>query len=451
MEHAFKTSQNSLREHLTSKHATPILATLVTELVARHSMDLMALSSTEQYELLSSRAAVITPPDDLRKKLELGTPLKIKFGIDPTGADLHLGHAVPMIMASRLQRMGHQITLVIGDFTAKIGDPSGRNDERPPLTDEQIEVHLATYTDQYKPFFDFSRAEIVRNGTWLGKMSLAEFFRLLGTVNVSESLQREDFRKRLETGHGLSHAEFLYSILQGIDSAQLKNDIELGGIDQLLNLHAARKLMEAEGIPPQVILTSPLLPGTTGDGRKMSKTYANFISLRAEPADAFGKIMSIPDTLLETYFTFLTSLTDNEWLSIKQLIDDQILHPMELKKTLATTIVTILSSEEAALAARASFEEKFSKKNYHGLADVSTYQVAGSTSFVDFLVEQNLTPSKSEVRRLAEGGGLQWVATTEGQPEKILDANALLASLATPLFYLKIGKRTLVKVEITEE
>ncbi|MEU8353568.1 tyrosine--tRNA ligase, partial [Streptomyces sp. NPDC048845] len=290
---------------------------LLTETKARRYLDLSDLSPKEQAALITARSVEVLPGEEqLAERIEerraAGRGLSVKLGIDPTAADIHLGHAVPVIVLSRLQRMGHDVTLLIGDFTAKIGDPSGRTAERPPLTDEDIAENLAGYRDQVRPFVDFGKVSFRQNTEWLTPYSFPELLTLLSQVPVSQLLQREDFRSRLAAGSGLTMSELLYPIAQGLDSVALESDVELGGADQLLNLQMGRKLMELRGQQPQLVVTMPLIEGTDGTGAKMSKSKGNYVGLTATADDVFGKIMSIPDRLMEPYLKAWTEWTDEE-------------------------------------------------------------------------------------------------------------------------------------------
>lgn len=421
------------------------LSVLENELLERRNFDLSSLSSKEQFELLKSRSLQIIPEEKLLEKLDKSKrekkPLTVKFGIDPTGSEIHIGHAVPMIIVNRLQRMGHKVIFVIGDFTAKIGDPSGRIDSRPILTDEMIVKNLSTYKEQIRPFFDLSNAEVVHNGDWLNKITLPDFVKLLSKINISESLQREDFRNRLSKGEGLTQAELLYSVIMALDSLHLKNDIELGGVDQLLNLQMCRRVMEIGGEEPECVITTDLLPGISGDNKKMSKSYDNYIGLTHSPEEIYGRIMSIPDLLIETYFKAMTEIDDEEWNVLKNVMSNGDLNPMELKKVLARYMVTILHNSEDAKFAENEFVKKFSKKKYDQMENIIEYSVNGNELLINFLADNKILKSRSEVKRLADDGGI-----------KIINANNIIVKIDDPFksfyqltnekkFYLKIGRK----------
>ncbi|UGY90646.1 tyrosine--tRNA ligase [Streptomyces gobiensis] len=408
---------------------------LLTETKARRYLDLTDLSAKEQAELIAARSVEVLPgADKLAERIEErraeGRGLGIKLGIDPTAADMHLGHAVPVIILSRFQRMGHDVTLLIGDFTAKIGDPSGRTAERPPLTDEDIARNLAGYRGQVRPFVDFEKVSFRQNSEWLAPYTFPELLGLLAQVPVSQLLQREDFRSRLAAGSGLTMSELLYPIAQALDSVALECDVELGGADQLLNLQMGRKLMELRGQQPQLVVTMPLIEGTDGTGAKMSKSKNNYVGLTSSADDVFGKIMSIPDRLMEPYLKAWTEWTDEEIALALSRIEEKSLHPMDLKKILAGEVVAALYGVEAATAARAGFTAQFSKKSFHDVGtlpsvDAGEHGGEGIAAILTRVLE--FTPSASAARRIAKQNGLRLVVETGGGQETVVlpEADAL--------------------------
>ncbi|PGH51054.1 tyrosine--tRNA ligase [Streptomyces sp. Ru87] len=412
---------------------------LLTETKARRYLDLSDLSPKEQAALITARSVEVLPGEEqLAERIEerraAGRGLSVKLGIDPTAADIHLGHAVPVIVLSRLQRMGHDVTLLIGDFTAKIGDPSGRTAERPPLTDEDIAENLAGYRDQVRPFVDFGKVSFRQNTEWLTPYSFPELLTLLSQVPVSQLLQREDFRSRLAAGSGLTMSELLYPIAQGLDSVALECDVELGGADQLLNLQMGRKLMELRGQQPQLVVTMPLIEGTDGTGAKMSKSKGNYVGLTATADDVFGKIMSIPDRLMEPYLKAWTEWTDEEVTLALSRVADRSLHPMDLKKVLAGEVVAALYDVETAAAARAGFVAQFSKKSFadvESLPVVDTGEHGGETVAGVLTKVLEFTPSASAARRIAKQNGLRLVLETgDGQRAVVLPEAAAARPLA---------------------
>lgn len=384
-------------------------------LFARRRMDLAGLSPEEQYERIAGRVSHIITPERLKELLAQGAAIRVKFGIDPTGFNVHLGHAVPIILAGRLQRMGHQLIIIIGDVTAKIGDPSGRTKERPPLTDENIARNLETYKEQMSPFIDFSKAELRKNSDWLLKISTPELLELLARIPVSMQLQRDDFRKRLEAGHSLSTAELLYSVYMAYDSVAVGANVEIGGVDQLLNMQMCRKVMEVRDMVPEVILTTDLIEGTDGTGEKMSKSKGNYIGLNETPDQMYGKVMSIPDRLIGAYFRAVTEMTDREIELLEAGMGEGHFNPMQAKHLLAYDIVTVLHGADAARKAREQFDAQFSKRVLSGLADIPLVSrtVDGTRVVVEVLLSLGFADSKSDARRLAESGGVQIV--TEGE------------------------------------
>lgn len=315
------------------------VAQLLDETTARRSLDLSDLSPREQAALVEGRAINMIPSaaalaEKITAAQVAGLQFIIKYGIDPTSPDVHLGHAVPIIIASRFQRMGHHVVFIIGDVTAKIGDPSGRSSERPALTDDDIARNLSTYQQQVTPFIDFERADLRFNGEWLNKVRLPQLVDILARVPVSMSLQREDFRTRLAEGKGLSVAEFVYSVVMAMDSVAITADVELGGVDQLLNLQMCRKVMEITEQTPEVVITTPLIEGTDGTGAKMSKSKGNYVGLTATPDDVYGRLMSIPDHVTESYLKLLTEWTDEEIQVITKRLAEGTAHPMAVKRIL---------------------------------------------------------------------------------------------------------------------
>lgn len=438
----------SKKKVLESVESPDLLPVLEQELLTRREFNLSSLSSKEQFGLIKDRTLNIIPENDLLERLEKSKqekkPLVIKFGIDPTGSEIHIGHAVPMIIVNRLQRMGHKVVFIIGDFTAKIGDPSGRTADRPPLTNDDIANNLSSYKEQIKPFFDLSKAEILHNSDWLNDVKLPDFVKLLSKINVSDSLQREDFRNRLSSGHGLTQAELIYSVVMAMDSLHIDNDIEVGGVDQLLNLQMCRKVMEIEGLKSECLVTTDLLPGITGGDKKMSKSLGNYIGLSHPAEEIYGRIMSIPDSLLETYFKAISEIDNNEWRILDDLVKSEKLNPMDLKKMLARYMVSVLHDKIKARNAEKDFTLKFSKKNYSELENLDSFEdVDGAMSIIDFLSDKNLLKSRNDIRRLATGGGIK-IVDSDGAITKV---NNPLDSFVTvtPLkeFIMKVGKKVL--------
>ncbi len=445
---------------LTSDSPEIIIANAEDILNERRTADLSTLSAQEQFDLLQSRAFQILPGAELLQRLESskasGRALRIKLGIDPTGADVHLGHAIPMMFLSRFQRMGHQINFIIGDFTAKIGDPSGRVDSRPPLDDAQILKNLSTYKEQVRPFFDIDRAHILHNGTWLAPVNLRDMIATFSKIPVSAILQRDDFRTRLENGDGLTMAEIIYPIVMGMDSVFLEQnrdqygcDVEMGGKDQFLNMQMCRRLMENEGLTPECTISTGILEGTTGDGRKMSKSLGNYVGLSQSAEEIYGRIMSIPDSSLEHYYKYLTEIFDSEWEILARLMAEERVNPIQIKKLLARIIVQTIHGAPVAIEEDARFIQKFSKKDYDSLEGILEKSVTPETNILTFLAENEMVSSKTEGRRILLGGGIQVIRDNEiyKLSETHIEFRQLLAEFGNS-FILKVGKRNLVRVTI---
>jgi len=365
----------------------------------------------EQLRIIESGAADLVPVADLRRKLERGRPLRVKLGVDPTAPDLHLGHAVPLRKLRQFQDLGHMVVLIIGDFTALIGDPSGRNTTRPPLTLSDIEQNANTYIDQAFNILDSEKTELRRNSEWLSKIDFEMILRLTSQFTVARILERDDFSRRYTEQKSISLHECLYPVMQAYDSVVVEADIELGGTDQLFNLLAGRELMEKFGVEPQCALTLPLLEGTDGM-QKMSKSYGNYIGL-TDPADEmFGKVMSIPDELMIKYFRLCTPVPVDEIDVLESSLESGSEHPNRLKRRLAREIVAVYHSANQAAEAEAAFDRVF--KEHQAPEDVPEFvvELADEVYLPGLLHELGLAPSASEGRRLIDGGGVR----LDGQP-----------------------------------
>lgn len=309
------------------------------------------MTPEEQLAALTTGAAKVLSEKELLEKLRLGRPLRIKLGVDPTAPDIHLGHTVALEKLRQFQLLGHQAVLLIGDFTATIGDPSGRSATRPPLTRAEVLANAETYTEQAFKILDRSQTEIVYNGDWFRKMTYEDILRLNARVTLQQMLQREDFRNRVDSGQEVRLHELQYPIMQGWDSVEIRADVELGGTDQLFNILVGRDLQKEEGQPQQVVIVMPLLEGLDGV-RKMSKSYGNYVGVSDPPNDMFGKIMSISDELMDRYHLLLLGETR-----------DLAGHPMDAKKALAAKITARYHGEKAATQARETWESRFSKRD----------------------------------------------------------------------------------------
>jgi tyrosyl-tRNA synthetase len=364
------------------------------------------LSSQEQMHIIESGAEAIVPAQALLDKLETGRPLRVKLGVDPTAPDLHLGHAVPLRKLRQFQDLGHIVVLIIGDFTALIGDPSGRSATRPALSWEQIEANAQTYIDQAFRILDPERTELRRNSEWLSPLGFADLLRLTSRFTVARILERDDFCKRYAEQKPISLHEFLYPVAQAYDSVEIRADVELGGTDQLFNLLAGRELMEKQGIEPQVCLTLPLLEGTDGF-QKMSKSYGNYIGLTDAADEMFGKVMSIPDTLIAKYFRLCTMVPVEEVDVIEAGLSTGAVDPNVTKRRLARTIVDLYHGADAGVDAEEAFDRVF--KRHEAPDDIPEFAIdAEATIHLPGLLKQlGLAPSNAEGRRLIDGGGVR--------------------------------------------
>ena len=356
--------------------------------------------------VIDSGTADIVPLADLRKKLESGRTLRIKLGVDPTAPDLHLGHAVPLRKLRQFQDLGHQVVLIIGDFTALIGDPSGRSTTRPALTREQIDANATTYIEQAYKILDPARTEMRRNSEWLGKLDFEGVLRLSSQFTVARILERDDFQKRYREGVGISLHELLYPMAQAYDSVAIEADVELGGTDQLFNLLAGRELMEKSGMEPQVCLTLPLLEGTDGV-QKMSKSYGNYIGLTDPPAEMFGKAMSIPDELMVKYYRLCTPLHVDEVDGIETGLADGSLHPNQIKRRLAREIVALYHGEAEAHEAEAAFDRVFKQHDIPTDVTEVTLSLAEEVHIPALLKDLGLVVSNAEGRRMIDQGAVK--------------------------------------------
>lgn len=367
------------------------------------------LSVDEQLHIIQSGTFEIKPLDGLRKKLEKGKPLTIKLGVDPTSPDLHIGHAVPLRKLRQFQDLGHNVTLIIGDGTALIGDPSGRNSTRPQLTKEQVDKNAETYMAQAMKILDPERTTVRHNRDWILSMDLGDLLSLLSNFTVARILERDDFNNRYHSQQPIALHEFLYPVMQAYDSVVIDADVELGGSDQLFNLLAGRELMEKMGKEPQICLTMPLLEGTDGV-RKMSKSYGNYIGLTDEPKDMFGKTMSIPDEMIGKYYRLASSLTPTEVDKIDAALADGSADPYELKRALGRDLCDTYHGAGAGDAAQAEFDRVFKEGQ---LADFPEKQVElavndeGMIYLAGLLKELGLSASAGQARRDIDGGGVK--------------------------------------------
>jgi len=393
----------------------------------------------EIIELLQIGTEQILPEGELQKKLQTGKKLKIKFGMDPTAPDIHLGHAVALSKLRQWQDLGHEVIVLIGDFTAQIGDPSGKSKTRPPLSEEEIKHNAKTYLEQVGKIIDVKNARIVYNSKWLSKLSFADVLKITGKVTVARILERDDFQKRLKENVSIGMHELMYPIMQGYDSVELKADVELGGTDQTFNLLMGRFLQEQFELVPQVIMTMPLLEGLDGV-QKMSKSLGNYVGL-FEPADqAYGKLMSVSDELMWRYYQLLLHKTDTQITEMKEGVASEKLHPMKLKKEMAHGIVERFWSEEEAVSAQQQFESLFQKKDYSKAQEIAlSGDVPNPVWIVEFLKQVGALKTSSEAKRLIESGAVSV------DDDKVTDFKAEVNWKSG--MTIKVGKHRIYKIK----
>ena len=387
------------------------------------------LDIDKQIETIKRGAVEIISEEELRKKLEVSVrqkrPLRIKAGFDPTSSDIHLGHTVLLRKLRQFQDLGHKVIFLIGDFTARIGDPSGRQEARKQLTKEEVWANAATYKSQVSKILNVDEVEIAFNSEWFDRMSVLDILKLTTHATVAQMLARSDFKKRLSKNEDISLLEFMYPLLQGYDSVKLEADIELGGTDQIFNLLVGRDIQKDFGHEQQVVITMPLLEGTDGI-QKMSKSYGNYVAISENPNEMFGKIMSISDEMMLKYYTLLT---DDDLGAVKKL------HPKEAKLSLAENIVQQYYGRDLAKKARQEFEQVFSKKELP--QDLPVYKLKKEkSSIIDILLDSGLTGSKNEARRLIQQGGVSFDAERLDKEDIIIDKEGIL----------KVGKRRFLKL-----
>jgi len=400
-------------------------------------------SIEEQIEYLKRGVVDLIREDDLRRKLErsveTGHPLRVKLGADPTAPDLHLGHTVVLRKLRQFQELGHTVIFLIGDFTGMIGDPTGRSATRPPLSREEIEANAETYKQQVFKILDPERTVIEFNSRWLGALRSEEWIRLTAKVTVAQILEREDFQKRLREGSPISLHELLYPVAQAYDSVVLGADVELGGTDQKFNLLVGRDLQREFGQEPQVVMTVPLLVGTDGV-QKMSKSYGNYIGITEPPEQIYGKIMSISDEVMWTYYELLTDVPPEELTRWRAEAEAGRLNPRDVKAQLARRLVAEFHSEAAARRAEEEFTRVFRERGLP--SEIPIFPLSASVGerveLARVLVQSGLAPSMREARRLIEQGGVQ----VNG--ERVTDPRAHI--VVTPEFLLQVGKRRFLRV-----
>ncbi len=396
-------------------------------------------------------AALLSPPhpvdivseEELLAKLERGQPLRIKYGADPSAPDLHLGHSVPIGRLRKFQELGHTIVFIIGDFTARIGDPSGKSKTRPMLTTEQVDANAKTYAAQVGKLLDISKCELHYNSEWLDPMTVADVLRLMSHYTVARMLERDDFAKRLKEETPISVVELMYPLMQAYDSVAIKADVELGGTDQLFNFLVGRDIMRAYGQEPQVVMTWPLLVGTDGT-EKMSKSLGNYVGITDAPGDMFGKLMSIPDDAMGMYYWLLLEQAAATVEAMEADLKSGALHPREAKVALAKSIVTTYHSAAAADDAAAEFDRIFAQgelpSDMPDLAVPAGELDDGAIGLIKLLVLAGFASSNGEARRLIRGKGVK----VEG--EVIEDEMAVVPLQGGEV--VQVGKRRVGRVVI---
>lgn len=399
-------------------------------------MDKVITDEKRVDELLTRGVEDIFVKEELRTLLLSGKQLRIKLGVDPTGPKIHLGRAIPLRKLREFQKLGHQVIFIVGDFTAQVGDASDKSDKRPMLTRAQIDENLKDYKSQVSKILDLSKTEFVHNSDWLSKLSFEEVTRLAECFSVQQMLARRNFKDRYDKGVEISLREFLYPIMQGYDSVAVKSDVELGGFDQLFNLKAGRVLQEYFEQPKQSVFTCQMLEGT--DGRKMSSSWGNIISIVDDPNTMFGKVMSLHDDLIIKYFTLCTDVPLEEIDSFKNDLESGI-NPKELKMRLGLELVTLYHTEKDATLAKNSWIETFSKGGVPEVVpEINTVE---GRELGDIFVEQGIVSSKTDWRRLVQEGAVQDMEKGTIINPKEIAYNATF----------KIGKKRFVKVLITTQ
>ena len=398
------------------------------------------ISAAEQFRLISHGVADLLPEDEFKKKLEksvaTNTPLIVKLGLDPTAPDIHLGHTVVLRKLKLFQDFGHKVIILIGDFTARIGDPTGKSVTRPPLTEEQVITNAKTYQEQIFKVLDPEKTEVRFNSEWLSKLDFADVLKLASKYTVARMLERDDFHKRYTEGRPISIHEFMYPLMQGYDSIALKADVEFGGTDQTFNLLMGRHLQGEEGMPEQTIITMPILEGLDGV-QKMSKSLGNYIGISEAPSEMYGKAMSIPDELMMRYFMLVTDMSIEEQEQLSKDLESGAAHPRDVKMKLAHTIVRLYHGEEAANFGQDEFVRVFQK---HAMpTDIPEYKVAITAEPVfvpQLLSDAGLTASNGEARRSIKAGAFK-IDSEKCNEEHIVLKDGMV---------LQVGKRKFIKI-----
>lgn len=406
----------------------------------------MSFASVEtQLSTLLRGAADVIERRELVELLRERRPLVVKLGVDPSSPDLHIGHTVQLRRLRAFQDAGHRAVLIIGDYTAMVGDPSGRNKTRPQLTQADVDRNAKTYLDQAGKVLDLGKLEIRRNGEWFSKMVFMDVLKLCSRATVSQMLEREDFHARFNAEQPISLHEMIYPLMQAWDSVMLKADVELGGTDQLFNLLMGRRVQEQEGQKPQVCITSPIIAGLDGE-QKMSKSLGNAIALVDPPAEMFGKVMSIPDKLMQSWFTHVTRESEDR---IAELCDPVKTHPREAKLALAHLVTQQFYSHQAAAAAREAFINTFSRGELPTEIAEKVVAVPAEGIAAHALVRAVHGGSGSDARRLLQQGGVKLVQPDTQDEFAVKDDKAMLLAAELEGRILKVGKRHFYRLKVT--
>lgn len=401
-----------------------------------------------QLSILRRGTVEIIPEEDLRKKLErfvaTGRPLKVKLGLDPSAPDIHVGHTVVLQKLRQFQELGHHIQLLIGDFTGRIGDPTGKSETRKQLSEEQIKANAQSYVEQFGKVLDTSKVEVCFNATWLAPLTFADVVQLAAKTTVARMMERDDFEKRFKNEQPISIHEFFYPLMQGYDSVALECDVELGGTDQKFNLLMGRHLQKEYGQEQQVIIMMPLLEGLDGV-QKMSKSLGNYIGVNEPPNEIYGKSMSIPDELMLRYYELATDLSDEELAQLRKGLEDGTLHPRDAKMKLAKTFVRMFHGEAAADEAENYFKTVFQQRALPSdLPEIELSKAAyenGEANIVNLIFDLKLADSKGEARRSVQQGAVKV------NEEKVTDIHASVA-LADDMV-VQVGKRKFAKIKLS--
>ena len=400
----------------------------------------MPLTEEQRYKLLRRGVARIIPEDEFVERLEEGTPLRLKMGFDPSAPDIHLGHAVGLRKLRQLQDLGHKVVIIVGDWTAQIGDPSGRSATRPMLTHAQVVENAETYLAQFFKIVDRDRAEVRWQSDWFGPFSLADVIRLTSKFTVAQFLQRDDFATRFGANQPIAITELLYPLLQAYDSVAIESDVEFGGTDQMFNLLVGRDLQEIEGQRPQQCFLMPLLPGTDGV-QKMSKSLGNYIGIDEPPREIFGKTMSLPDTMIAPYFENLTDVSEIDLAEITSAITSESSNLMDLKKRLAHDLVAQFHGQPAASEARGFFERTVQAGEVPD--EIPLLVVAAGDANIkrlsDLILDAGLARSSGEARRLIDQGAVR----LDGRQ---IEENVPVSALSSGV--LRVGRRRYLRLQI---